>query len=462
MMMRSRLFLLAVFLCVAVGFSRAAAADESREPSVRIALENVSLDSINSERVQLTASVSVASSRSVTLREATFGQLHINGIPFYAAPISDRLILVPNQKVMPSKPLLLTVYFRDLSSLKPLRSLVADSKVSVTGMAYANLDLNVAAKLLLFTSHPRVPVRVDSSVELRIPGGAAAKFAALAMIDHAQAGLDRAGPALQAGAQFFSQWKQQLWKEYAPALVLSRATYELKDSKGKTFQFESTAMGFRVAGKQVVLPKSLLQPWKFDPYVAASMKEDGSLKVSKYDLWLWPVNASLRDESGQLSSLHAWRLSAKQIRLLTPTKDDTEHLLLPIEDGKTVKISVHRRQGPAALGLVEIIDPAVPAMNPVLADPDRSTPPSTLALFRFPEGTDAREARPDLLIVSSQQPAKGGKLDTLIDSTGWGSPLISQQGIVGIITTEDSVVSIADADKTLRFSTDRQHTETGK
>jgi hypothetical protein len=460
-MLRARLPLLSVLLCLAVS-CLAAAGEDSREPSVRITIENVSLGSVSGDRAQLAANVSLESSRNVSLREASFSQLHINGIPFYAAPISDRLVLVPNQKVMPSKPLLLTLYFHDLSSLKPLRSLIAENKVKVSGMAYASLDLNVAEKLFLLTSHPRVPVRIDNSVEVRIPGGTAGRLAALAMIDHAQSGLDRAGSAYQSTVQFFSQWRQQLWNQYAPTLVLARATYELKGSKGKTIEFESTAMGFRLSGKQVVLPKSVLEPWKFDGYAAAAMKEDGGLKVSKYELWLWPANAALRDASGQLVPTQAWRLSKKQLRLLPFTKDDTEHLLLPIEDGKNVKVTVHRRQGAAALGVVEITDPSAAPMSVQLADDSSIHGETSLAVFRFPEGIEAREASPDLLLVSSTQISPEIKLDSPIDSTGWGSPVISQNGVIGIVTSEGSVVSIKDAGKMLNFSATRQQTKQGQ
>jgi hypothetical protein len=390
-----------------------------------------------------------------------FAQLNASGILLYAPPISQRLVLLPNQRVLPPKPLLLTVYLRDLSSLKPLHSLVEDEKISITGMAYASVDLTPAEKLLLRTPRVRVPMKIDTAVELRIPGGAITKAATLALIDHTQTALESAGSAWQTVTKRFSEQRQWLWKNYAPTLVLARATYQLQDAKGTTLQFETTATGFRIQGYQVVLPKSVLEPWKFDPYVAASMKEDGNLKVSNYDLTLWPMNARLRDDTGQLSVAQAWRLSKHQVRLLPFTKDDDEPMFLPIEEGKTVKVMVHRRRGAAALGLVEITDPSVPPMRDVLADPARPSDSSrvaSLAVFRFPEGVEAREANPGLLLIAARQGAPSLELDTPIDSTGWGSPVISQEGIVGVVTSENSVISIAEAGKVLNFSTNRQPT----
>jgi len=446
-----------------VFFAVTAVAGDAPEQVVSIAVENISLTSATSDRVQFTANVSLLSSRRVTLREVMFAELHASGIPFYASPISDRLVLVPNQKVLPSQPLLLTVYLHDLSSLKPLHALVADGKISITGMAYASVDLTTAEKVFLRTGHARVPVKIDSALELHIPGGALGKASALALIDYGQAGLESAGSTWQSGAMSFSEQRRRLWQNYAPALVLAHATYELQDAAGKSFQREATAMGFRINGKQVVLPKSVLEPWKFDPDVAASMKQDGSLRILNYDLALWSAKTRLRDEFGQLSGAQAWRLSTHQLRLLPFTKDDSEQMFLPSEEDRTQKIRVHRRQRAAALGLVEITDPSVSPMSPILAGPDRpaaSNHPSanvSLGVFRFPEGIEAREANPGLLLLSLRKGASDLELDTPIDSTGWGSPVISPEGIVGVVTSESSVISIAEAAKALKFSTNPQH-----
>jgi hypothetical protein len=323
------------------------------------------------------------------------------------------------------------------------------------------VDLNTAEKVFLRTGHARVPVKIDSALDLHIPGGALAKFAALALIDYGQAGLESAGSVWQSGAMRLSEQRRYLWQNYVSALVLAHATYELRDSAGRAFQHEATAMGFRVNGMQVVLPKAVLEPWKFDPDVAASMKQDGSLKVSNYDLALWSPKARLRDDSGRLSEAQAWRLSTKQLRLLPFTKDDSEPMFLPVEENKTQKVMVHRRQVAAALGLVEITDPSVSPMSTILAAPDKPedsnhASDAALGVFRFPEGIEAREANPGLLLVLPQKGASSLELDTPIDSTGWGSPVISPDGIVGVVTSESSVISIAEAAKALKFSINPQ------
>ena len=449
-------FAAAALLLASIFSAVSASAADTHKPSVSIAVENISLASATMERLQLNASVSLVSSRKVTLSEVAFAELNASGVPFYANPISEPLILLPNQKVLPPRPLVLTVYLRDLNNLKPLRALVEDGKVSVTGMAYASVELTQGERLLLLTSHVRVPMKVNSSVELHIPGGMIAKIAALALIDHVQQGLESAGSVWQTGARMLSERRESLWKDYAPALVLAHATYDLQDAAGNTFHFESTAMGFRIDGHQVLLPKSVLEPWKFDPYVAASMKEQGSLKVANYDLSLWPSHARLRDDGGQLSPSQAWSLSAHQIKVLPLTKDETEPMLLT-EGGKPVKIKVHSRQSAAALGLVEITDPAVAPMSPLLAasvkPPDAANPAAgPLAVFRFPEGTEAREANPGIMLVSARPGAASLQLDSPIDSTGWGSPVIAPEGIIGIVTSEHSMISITEAAKALNFS----------
>jgi len=444
--------LICMLLGVAVFVSVGAA--DSHTPTVRAALENVSLASVNADGVQLTVTLSLTSSQNLTLREIIFDRLRVNGVPFYATPISDRLVLVPNQKIVPPNPLTLTVYLRDIESLDPLRSLVTDEKVTITGMAYADFSLGGLAKLVLFANHARVPVRIDSTVDVQVPGGSVGRKAALAILDRAGAGWEQAGSRWQTAARFFSQWRKQLWDQYAPALVLAYATYELADNSGKKSRLDATATGFRVGGKQVLVPKSVLEPWKFDPYIIGSMKQNPDLKVAGYDLWIWPANAGLRDGSNQLSSTQAWRLSTQQLRLLPFTRDDTETMLLPVEGKHPMKVSVHRRQGASALGIVEIIDPAVQPVTITLDASHCASHFDSLALFRFPGGVDASESRPDLVFVSATCTPSKLELDTRIDSSGWGSPVISKNGVVGILIDENCVVPIAEAEQLLNFKSD--------
>jgi len=442
-------------------FVAVANADDAK-PVVQVGLESLSLVSATTEKVQLRASISLASSRNVTLREVAFDQLRINGVPFYASPLSDNLVLAPNEKVTPLKPLILTVYLHDLDNLRPLRALVADGRLSVTGTAYADVSLNPATKLLLFTNRARVPVKIQNSLELQVPGAAVGRNAALALIDGAQTALDNVGSRWQTTTKLFSQRRKQLWEQYAPTLVLAHSTYQLQDSAGKNFPFDATAVGFRVAGKQVLLPKSVLEPWKFDPDIAASMKQDRSLKVVAYDLAIWPANARLRNDDNKLLPEQAWRLSSKQLKLSSSTKDSVEPMVLPQDGNKVVKVSVHRRQGTAALALVEITDPAVAALKAVKATTARTGESSSLALFRFPEGIQGREARPELIVISGSFTAGEVRLDAMIDSAGWGSPVISEAGVVGVVTYENSVVPIAAATKALKFNLSGEQASAGQ
>jgi hypothetical protein len=428
---------------------------EKEAAPIGISLERLSLASLTAEKIQISADVAIVAQRKVTLRGVTFGEMSLNGLPFYATPITEPLSLIPGQKVSPTQPIVMTVYFHDLNSLRPLRSLVADEKVSMDGVAYASVTMNAAEKMFLFTGGAQVPVRINESVGLQIPGGFAAQMGALAAIDFAQKALDQAGSAMQSVQQATSEWRRQLWTSYAPKLVLAHATWQFKDASGKTFDEEATGMGFRVGGREVLLPRSLLEPWKFDPYLAASMKQDGNLKVANYDLWLWPEGAQVRDEAGALLPAHAWRLSAGTVLVLPLPKDDSETMLVPEGGGKIMKVEVHRRQGSGALALVEIADQTVAPMAAQIASPATGAgalPAGPLAVFRFPGGVAAREARPDLVMVTMATAATEFTLDPAIDSSGWGSPVISSQGIVGVVTGENAAVPVADAQSYLKFA----------
>jgi hypothetical protein len=430
-----------------------AAGSAAEQPSVHVAVEDISLASINSERLQLNARVSIVSSRNVTLREITFDRLRVNGLPFYASPISENLALAANQKVEPQKPVSLTVYFRDLTGVRPIRAFVQEGKLTVNGTAYADVRIGPATKVVLLTSRVRVPVPVDTTTELRFPVPALGRHAALALLDGVQAALDRMNPQLRTVAGMVSPRQKLLWEQYAPSLVLAHATYSLRDEAGTAFNFEAIATGFRFGGNRVLLPKSVVEPWKFDPYVAASMAQDQALKVADYDLWIWPADAPLRDEKDQLLPAQAWRLSAKQLRLTPAPKDDFETLFVPNAEGKPQKVRVHRRQSASALALAEILE-ASPDSSDSLFAASPATSGAPVALFRFPQGVEARKAQPDLVTNSLRQSAGRLQLDSPIDSFAWGSPVIAEGGVVGIVVGETSMVPIGDAAKMLKFNLD--------
>lgn len=422
-----------------------------QEAPVSVAVEDVSLVSLTPEKVQLNARVSISSSRGVTLREIAFDRMRINGLPFYASPMSEGLVLAANQKVTPQKPVSLTVYFRDLTSLRPLRALVQDGKITVTGTAYADVRLNPAVKVLLFTTRVRVPVPVETTTDLHFPIPALGRHAALVLLDGAQVALDKMNGVMRSASGLLSEQRKIFWERYAPVLVLAHATYSLQDEAGGVFNFESTATGFRFAGSRVLLPKSVVEPWKFDPFAAASMAQDSTLKVTGYDLWIWPADAALRDEKDQLLPAQAWRLSAQQLRLSPAPKDDFETMYVPNADGKPQKVRVHRRQGASALALAEIVEASAQSFEPVFASGEASAA-LPVGLFRFPQGMESRKAQPDLVTNSLRQASGRLQLDSPVDSTGWGSPVISEAGIVGILVGENSVVPMAEAARTLKFN----------
>lgn len=451
---------IAVFVCLLLtvaaaaeprGSSQQGPPSQLRAPEspVRVTLESLTIDvsSVTSGKVQLSAKASLTSTRNVTVEEITLDRLRANGVPFYAAPVSGRVEVKANQKVAMPAPLSLTIYLRDLENLQQLRALVSSSKVSVTGTAYAKVNLKPLQEVLLLSKQVRISMPISDTVELQVPGGPFGRPIALAALDAADAGWKQMGPTWQNHARMLAEWRGGLPEQYAPIVVLAYASYDLTDKKGTSVHLDATGTGFRIAGRQVVLPKSVLEPWKFDPNIAWAMKKS-SMKVSNYDLWVFPANARLLNDSNQLSADKAWRLSAQQLRQLPLPPDDMEESFAADAKGQ-VKISVHRQRGAAALGMVEITDPAVQPVTPTLAEATASSEP--LALFRFPEGIEGRDAHPEPLLVSVSAAPDKITMDDMIDSSGWGSPLIAKSGIIGIVINQNSAVPMAEVKRLFKL-----------
>lgn len=160
-----------------------------------ILLDEVSLTSVNIDRITFTLASHVIASRKVKLKGVRFEEMKLNGAPFSLGRIDEKLTLNGGQSVaMPSLPA--TVFFRDVRSLGPLKEAVKNERVSVTGIARVDLDLNFAEKL--FSGHPSgaAEIEIAGDLPVTIPGGVAGRLAALAALTGAEAILGLVGSAL--------------------------------------------------------------------------------------------------------------------------------------------------------------------------------------------------------------------------------------------------------------------------
>jgi len=410
-------------------------------PSVDAQLEKASMGDITRDHLSLALSLALLSKSDLTVRQITFENMRVNGVPFYTAPLTSRLQLQAGQKFELPQPLQLTVYFRDVDSLKPLSALAEQGKAHAEGTLYLDVELKAMQKLFLFTSRAHVPVSFSMDVPVEIPGGTLAKTAAIRGLAAAEVAFALAKGKAESALNMGLQWRRELSQNYEPAMLFARTHFMLSNQKGDQVAFACTGPGFRVSSSRFVLLKELVEPWKFDPEMADAIKDD-HFKVApgSYELSVWGAD-QLAGASGDAAP--AGRQSQGQISVLNKPADDEDTVLVPRAQGHPKKVQVHRRDSSANFVLLEFTGagPGGSTTGMRISTDDKQTSWDSVAVFRFPGGAERKQPRPDLIFVAASKESPKLHLAASVDASAWGAPLISPQGVIGVIQSETSAVT---------------------
>lgn len=419
---------------------------------MQLEIVNTRLLTYSDTKVVLGFSLSISSKRDLTLEQIVLGGLRINGLPLYAAPVKQRLQLHSGEKTLLPDPLPVTVYLRDLDSLAPLVQAVANGHTTLDGTAYATVRVNPFAAMLLFSRSVNVAIGLHEDVlPFTVPGGPVARTAALVGLRAADKYLHSLSASVTSGKDWVSSFRHDVMKQYTPHLMLACAHFELRDTKANIIPLQWCGVALATAPDLLLVPREALEPWKFDTEIADAIHNNHfSLNKSSYDLWLWPASATLR-KSGEWNADAALRLSTKQFSVIK-MPDSDEHKIMALEDsGKTRKISVARRDSSSDLALLQVakstrtFDALQAVENSPLAEWD------SVALFRFRDGISGSSADPELIVMPARKNGARIELGELVDSSVFGSPIVTPDGVIGIVQDQSSGVAWAEAVRVLKM-----------
>lgn len=427
------------------GFFVFASPQTPKTPHVRAIVDKISVADVSQDRLQLSLLLTLLSDADASVKELTFDNVRLNETPLYLAPVSEKIALKANQPQQLPEPLKLTLFFRDLDSVRPLQTVIAEKRVRLEGSVYLDVELPALTKVLLLGKHVRVPVTFREDTKVNIPENKTLQSAATRVLDAAGIGLGALSFLTEEVMRRSSSWRDQLWKETAPALLLGYVRFTLRTKKGERQDFEYTGVGYRISNGQFILCKSLAEPWKFDPDIASAMKFRGfSLDPAGYDIWVWPLNAPVRDSGNGLEPSAAFRLTQSDFRRVEQPGDENSAFYALQPEGRPKKIDLHKRDSASNLVLFEFRNP--PSFS---GQTKRSVGDSKswdrVAVFRFPGGVNDRQARADLVFVPASRNGSTITLETPLDSSAWGSPVVSQDGIVGFLQDKNTAVPLKDA-----------------
>lgn len=158
---------------------------------LKVRVVSLTLLDFSTDKLVIGVGLAANSPQNVTVDELMLSGLQLNGVPVYAAPIKHRFKLHSGSSVKLPEQLALTIYLRDLSSLKPVRDAISNGYATLNGNAVIRVPLNPVARLILLSSHADVSKGLHQQVAFNIPGGTFVSASLLRVLDLADAAIKK-------------------------------------------------------------------------------------------------------------------------------------------------------------------------------------------------------------------------------------------------------------------------------
>lgn len=421
--------LLAILLAVVCGSALAQQPANTVLPAT-VKIESFSLENVKSDRVEMTARLGLYPERSFRTHQLGFFAMRVNDIPVYVASLYGDFQLKKNETLtLPD--LHITVYFRDVPSLDPVRKMIQEQRAQVTGQIAADLDASPLEKLALHSLHPRIVVPFSKQIAVAVPGGPLGSTAALAALDVAtQAGPLAAAVVGAIAPGKDAAWRNRLATEEARHLVVVRTHGVLIDVEG-ALPLDYIQLGFWISPTTVLVPAEAIRPWDFDPDASARLGAGAAIDKKSIELTVSPLLA----DASQAAS---WSLQAKDFKIAYDGSPAKESVVNSARGGAT-QIRVRGSANNYALLRFRegVTGNPVKFADPGAQDWDR------LGVLRLERSSLSADPKAEVVLLPGNLETRQIRLTQQIDDSAYGSPLFSADGVVGMVVDENFAIAIS-------------------
>lgn len=396
--------------------------------------KGLSYQDINFERLVLNLALRVKPvDRAATIRKIYFQDTRVNGVPVHIDTFEEEFKLSKKEVVDLPAPLKCSIVFSDFESLAPVKEVVNQDKIRITGQTFIEVKLNVLEKVALRAKRLVLPVNLNEEVPLQMFGGnPLLQMAASKILD------TLSDPSTTAAMTLAKEHIARLTEDRAviskarQSLYLLYSEYDVRDPKtGAAEKFSQSGTGFVVSpdGK-LLTAKRVVEPWKFDPQVSLLIKQNGLEVDTKHvRLVAWPVGAAVVSPEGQIDFQAALTLEKQTLQVLKAAPDRMENREYQDPDsGEKAALSLHAagENDVAVLQLhgdnfqsLALAEPSLPAGGALKT-----------ALVSFPFGLSQAQANPRLLWVKAFSQGSGLTLERPLNPGEAGAPLVTPEGKV--------------------------------
>jgi hypothetical protein len=397
---------------------------EAEPGIVRVSVKGLEITGASIDRVSLSVRSELTATRNLRLKRIRFERMRIGDVPVYLEPVEQRVDLAEGAPTA-LPPIDVTVYFRDIASLEPLRKAVQAGQVTMTGSVRADLELSFLERLSMGDMSPAADVPLTTTVPLTVPGGVPGQSASLAALDLAAAAMALADTPLASLGRRAAQDGSDAAAAYLPGLLVAESRYALEQADGQRRDVQVAGLGFRISADEFVVPGELSEPWAYDIGVVTALQAQGAKLIREAtDLRVWPAGEPRTPASARTLASGAIR----QVR-----KPGGPEVTLVQVGGRLRRIRLARRDAEGNRAVYRLVAPGDRAAGLPLARlaPGDEQTWERLLVFRVGlDGTVAPVAMP-----ARREKARIVLRDP-IDDRAFGSPLIAPDGVVGVLQDE--------------------------
>lgn len=412
-------------------------ADETKAgapPENPVIYKNVSYQDINFNRLVLNLYLSIKPvERAATIRKIYFQDIRVGGVPVQVETFEEEFKLSKKEVVDLPAPLKCSIVFSDLGSLGPLKQIVDQEKIQITGQSFIEVKLNPLEKLALRTKQLVLPVTLNEDVPLQMfSGNPLLQMGVKRVLDTLSDPSAAAAIALSKEHVAKRVEDRTLATAGRESVFLLYCEYVLRNPKTRAAEkFSQSGTGFVVSkdGK-LLTAKRVIQPWKFDPQIAFLMNRYHLEFDSKgYRLSAWPVGAQVLSADGQPDLEKAYSTEKQTLQVLKTAPDRIEKREYQDPDsGGSATLSLHV-SGENDAAVLQLIGQNFQAL--AFADSDLKVGPDLrTALFGFPFGMSQGQAAPRPIRVQAAREGSLITLDRQLNPGESGAPLLTPEGKV--------------------------------
>lgn len=390
-----------------------------------IVVRKIDLQRLLGDRAQLSAEVEVLPHIDAQLHAVSFRGIRLNReTPVYIEPFEGNYTLHSGQPLLLPHARL-SVYYSDFPTPSAMDDMLAAGRVDVRGEVLANLQISFIAKLLTHDMHPVVALSLqqtvpfdEDAVDVPTQLGIGLLAAAQRAVGTSASILDRvAGVRVHVDVDPVSETERE-------ATVLVRTTYRIKEKSVSTV-YRCERLGFRTDAEHLLVPAEVLEPWAYSIEAAQMIAADpGSLDIGFTKTVVEPADMPA---SGQQSM---WAVAQQGFQVERRGHPPSVRLLTA--GGQP--FSLLERESTENYAVLRL--GANHGRPEAATDGERGE----VSALRRASGTDQPLRR---IVLGEEELHAGSPLPRPVDETLFGSPLMVNGAVVGMVVAETTWVSLS-------------------